>query len=321
MTKPSRTIIQWQGETRSYDIVKEFVVALAVVSILVLALSALFSSPDEPSLTIKSWANDAPSDFVLAAATELDGSSPSASYGPPYVAIPGSGQKVGPINLQAAAGVRTPVDSAKAFVLDPLGAVPEPKPALTQALKDWKGANSVQRSEWSTSYVEALGAAPEGNPAKVAAGEYGPVPELTNSLLTMAKSGSLDGVVALGSQFYQTDYTHTLLFMGDGTYLEEAAVAQNLGGDQSGMMNETGSYPGQAWLWLYTFWYQIPPFSNEETTIGANADAVVWTIMMFLSLILLLLPFIPGLRSIPRWIPVHRLIWRQWYRDNPRPAK
>ena len=29
------------------------------------------------------------------------------------------------------------------------------------------------------------------------------------------------------------------------------------------MMNETGNYPGQAWLWLYTFWYQIPPFSSS----------------------------------------------------------
>ena len=28
------------------------------------------------------------------------------------------------------------------------------------------------------------------------------------------------------------------------------------------------------------------------------------------------LPFIPGLRSIPRWIPVHRLIWRQQYRTE-----
>ena len=27
--------------------------------------------------------------------------------------------------------------------------------------------------------------------------------------------------------------------------------------------------------------------------------------------------YIPGLRSIPRWIPVHRLIWRDWYRDHP----
>ena len=32
----------------------------------------------------------------------------------------------------------------------------------------------------------------------------------------------------------------------------------NLLGSQWGMMNETGAYPGQAWLWLYTFWYQVP---------------------------------------------------------------
>ena len=33
---------------------------------------------------------------------------------------------------------------------------------------------------------------------------------------------------------------------------------QHLQGNTWGMMNETGSYPGQAWLWLYSFWYQIP---------------------------------------------------------------
>ena len=26
-------------------------------------------------------------------------------------------------------------------------------------------------------------------------------------------------------------------------------------------------------------------------------------------------PFIPGLRSIPRWIPLHRLIWLDYYRN------
>ena len=35
------------------------------------------------------------------------------------------------------------------------------------------------------------------------------------------------------------------------------------------------------------------------------------------TLLLLLVPFIPGLRDIPRWIPVHRLVWRDW---NRRPA-
>jgi hypothetical protein len=27
-------------------------------------------------------------------------------------------------------------------------------------------------------------------------------------------------------------------------------------------------------------------------------------------------PFIPGLRDVPRLIPVHRLIWRSWYRSQ-----
>ena len=30
------------------------------------------------------------------------------------------------------------------------------------------------------------------------------------------------------------------------------------------------------------------------------------------TILLLVIPFIPGLRDIPRWIPVHRLIWRNW---------
>ena len=85
------------------------------------------------------------------------------------------------------------------------------------------------------------------------------------------------------------------------------------------MMNETGSYPGQSWLWLYTFWYQIKPFSDDTTTVGANADAYVWVLMMLLTLGFLLVPFIPGIRSIPRWIPLHRLIWRDYYRRHSHP--
>ena len=45
------------------------------------------------------------------------------------------------------------------------------------------------------------------------------------------------------------------------------------------MMNETGNYPGQPWMWLYTFWYQVEPFSTSD-----NADALVWGLMVLLSL-------------------------------------
>ena len=72
-------------------------------------------------------------------------------------------------------------------------------------------------------------------------------------------------------------------------------------------MNETGSYPGQPWLWLYTLWYQVPGWSSS-----ANVDMIAVYMTGLATLLLLCVPFIPGLRDIPRLIPVHRLIWRRW---------
>jgi hypothetical protein len=77
------------------------------------------------------------------------------------------------------------------------------------------------------------------------------------------------------------------------------------------MMNETGNYPGQAWLWLYTFWYQVSPFNTSS-----NGDLMVWATMMVLSGLLLFLPFIPGLRSLPRRLGLYKLIWREHYRQS-----
>ena len=37
--------------------------------------------------------------------------------------------------------------------------------------------------------------------------------------------------------------------------------------------------------------------------------------MGVLSLLFVLIPFLPIVRDIPRWIPIHRLIWREHYRD------
>jgi hypothetical protein len=77
------------------------------------------------------------------------------------------------------------------------------------------------------------------------------------------------------------------------------------------MMNETGSYPGQVWLWLYTSWYQIKPFSTST-----NADILVMAMMGALSLAFILIPFIPGVRDVPRRIPIYKLIWRDHYRTH-----
>jgi hypothetical protein len=298
----------WVGGYRPYDLVREFVIALVVVSLLTLGLAAVFSSPDEKQVTIASWTAAAQNDFTATAATELDGTSGTATYGAPYTDDPSAAQKIGPIAPQNWPGVTHPVDTREDFVLRPLRGIPGDA-ALTAALSTWDSASADQRDKWASAYDEALQKAPDNDPAKVTTGDYGPVPIMIDRLTVMARSGGLDGALLSQGSFYQTDYTKPLLFLADGTFLEDKARDQHLGGDQWGMMNETGDFPGQAWLWLYTFWYQVPPFSTSD-----NADALVWALMMVLSLIFVCVPFIPGLRSLPRHLGVYRLIWRDYYR-------
>ena len=289
--------------TREYDLVKEFVIALVVVLGLSLLLAAVFSSPDRKAITLQAWAKAAPADVVATATAELAGTSSSASYGPPYNHA-AEGQRLGPLPLQKWGGVRIPVDSARGLVLRPLSHV-RGDPALTAALARWQRASSDQQISWATKYGDALAAAPGGNPNRAKPGNYGPVPVLAGRFLTLARTGGLHSMLT-PQAFYPGNQTRALLLLSDGAYLEDQARAEHLGGDQWGMMNEVGNYPGQPWMWLYTFWYQIEPFSSS-----GNADALVWGLMAVLTLGFILVPFIPGLRSLPRHLGVHKLIWRQ----------
>ena len=299
----------WNGPYIRYDLVKEFVIALVVVTALVVVLAILFSSPDDRPVTIQQWARTDPSDFVATAVTELDGSSEVATYGPPYNHTPGAGQKIGPLNLQSAAGVHFPINTSQDFVLNPLRSIPG-NAALTEALRAYQAAPPAQRTAWTDAYTKGLDAAkfPGGIP-QLPPGDYGPVAPMMASLAGLAATGGLDGALLNSNQFYQTNYTKPLLFLSGGGYFESRAEDQHLLGTQWGMMNETGSYPGQVWLWLYTFWYQIAPFNTSD-----NADAQIWALMLLLSLAFICIPVIPGLRGLPRHLGVHRLIWRDHYR-------
>lgn len=292
--------------SRHYDLVKEFVIALGAVTVLALVLAGLFSSPDEKPVTIAAWAQADPGDFTATALAELDGGSGTAGYGPPYNTA-SDGQKLGPLALASSAGVTHPIDTAQAFVLTPLEAVPQSS-KVAQALTAYVSAGSTRQTAWTGAYSDALGSAPDGDPGKVKPGDYGPVPALLTQLLDQARSGSLDGQLVAEQGFYNTDYTLPLLFLADGSYLAADAQSQHLAGDQWGMMNEVGNYPGQTWLAPYTFWYQIKPYNTS-----GNGDALVWGTMGVIGAVLVFLPFIPGLRSVPRLIPVYRLIWRRHY--------
>jgi hypothetical protein len=276
-----------------------------------------------PSVTLQSWSKAAPVDFLTTATGELQGTTGVASYGPPYNVGNGSAQSWGPLAPQAWAGVHVPINAPNDFVLEPLTQTTAGDGDLVSALSTYNGASSDQQQKWLTNYTTGLGTAtvaPDGT-VTVPSGDYGPVLLMMDRMLTLARSGGLDALLLTSNHFYQTDFSRPLLFLDDGGYINDLATQQKLDGDDWGVMNETGRYPGQAWLWLFTMWYQIPPFNSDTGFLGinsANTDLAVVGVMLLLTVLLFLVPFIPGLRDIPRWIPIHKLIWRRHYAEMRR---
>ena len=300
----------WRGATRRYDILKEGTVAGVIVLLLTIALASLLSSPDVPSITIQTWSRVAPADFLATAGTELNGTSETATYGPPYNNVTGNTQSLlfAPADIT---GVTQPVNSAQDFVLTPLASGAKGNPALATALATYRAAPAAQQLKWANAYVNAVTKVKfvNGIPVVPAAAD-GPVPVMLANELAMARSGALDASMLAKQPFYGTNFTRPLLFIEDGAYFVNRATAMGLTGSQWGVMNETGSYPGQPWLWLYTLWYQVPGWTNS-----ANIDMIAIYMTGVATLLLLAVPFIPGLRDVPRLIPVHRLIWRK--RSDP----
>ena len=323
LLRPKDDTQPWKGRYAPYDLIKEASVAVGVITLLAIVLSILFSSPDDKPSTVAQWSRDLPVNFVTAAVKQLDGTSGTAEYGPPYNHN-GEGQHAAFLYPQKWLGVSHPIDTERDFVVGPLETIPN-DPALAAALAQYKAAPDKQKKEWGEAYAKPLeetataeeekktlpNTVSESNGTVVVrpSGDAGPVPVMMASLLALAKSGGVDGSLLTSSQFFQTDYTKPLLFMADGGLLEKRAEEQHLLGEQWGMMNETGSYPGQAWLWLYALWYQVEPFKESE-----NADILVMLVMGVLSLAFICVPFIPIVNRIPRWIPIYRLIWREHYR-------
>ena len=297
---------------KPYDLVREALLALAAVVALVVILAAVFSSPDAPALTLRQYATARPVSFLQTALRELDGTGTIADYGPPYNHGTGSVQAVGPISPQRWAGVRIPVDTAQVFVLQPLAAISAVQPALAAALTQFEAATPAQRAAWEASYGQTLDAAATAGASSPPAppASAGPVGVMLPELLRVAQLGALEGLM-LSSQpgVYVTDYTRPLLFLS-GPALSAEAQHYHLLSTQWGMMNETGNYPGAVWLWLYTVWYQVPPFSNMH-----SGDLVIMVLMGLLTLAFICTPWIPVVNRLPRAIRLYRLIWRDWYRQ------
>ncbi|HVB73770.1 MAG TPA: cytochrome b N-terminal domain-containing protein [Ktedonobacteraceae bacterium] len=309
---PSDQVRYYRGiRMMPYDLVREGLVALLAVLVLVLVFAGIFSSADEPPLTLQQYAQQNPVGFVTTTMGGLSGTGSIAQYGPPYNTGTGSVQSIGPISLQQVAGVTIPIDVAQVYVLEPLTIAAQTDTQLAAALQTFTRASAQQQTAWENAYTDALGQATVSNGhVVVPQGDYGPLPAMMDQLLTLGTSGALDGLLLRSGGFYQNDFTKPLLFLSEDA-LPARAEQLNMLGSQWGMMNSTGNYPGQSWLWLYTFWYQIPPYNTAP-----NADVLVWVTMAVLTALLVVFPYLPYLNRLPYYLGVHRLIWREYYRDR-----
>lgn len=310
----------WIGKMREWDLVREAGFCTAIVIVVAIVLAVLFSSPSGKGVSLQSWAKANPSDFLNTAATELNGSSETATYGPPYQANQnGSLQGFGFFSPQKWAGVTHPINAPTDLVVNPLQSWAVLDPELASALETWHQASAQQQQNWANNYQGALGATNAvvnitlAGTTGVPAGNYGPVPVMLNSLLKMAASGALDSQMLNSQGFFSLNYTKSLMFLEDGQYLTTLGQNAHLGGGEWGMMNESGCWPGQFWLSLYTLFYQIPPWSTSS-----SGDLMVAVTVVPFFVLLLLVPWIPGLRSLPRVLKLYRFVWKDYYRKRRR---
>ncbi len=145
----------WRGPTRRYDILKEGTIAAVIVLALTLGLAGLLSSPDVPPVTVATWARIAPADFLATAASELTGTSETATYGPPYNNKTASSQRLlfSPATI---IGVRQPVNAAQDFVIGPLATLATADPAIAAPLAAYKTARPAQQLKWANAYAAAV---------------------------------------------------------------------------------------------------------------------------------------------------------------------
>lgn len=296
---------------KSYDLVKEGLIVLGIVGAIIVVLAVIFGSPDYPTVTIRAAAINEPLTYLETSANFLAGRSDLDGYGPPYTKDYENAQKILGIAPANVTGVTIPINPAKDFVLTPLSRLALFDKNVANALEMYKGATASQQQAWNAAYLGALAKAKvvNGDQVQIPKGDYGPVGTMMNGMLILGQTGFLTGILESGKiSPYALNYTKPLLFE-QGDILTNVASSLDMLGSQWGISHETGLYPGAWWVWPYVFLYQIPPMSTSP-----NGDLEVGVTMAVLFLILLFLPFIPVLNKIPKWIGVHRIIWRDWYR-------
>jgi hypothetical protein len=270
------------------------IIALALA--IVLGLLGVFAgSPNSPRATIAVTSRQDPGGAALAFTQELAGASASAGN-------------------QQEFGLGPP---GELFVTGPLRSFgPLLGGNVAAALEQYRAASASQQAAWANNYLKALttitplsmegGMETAMSPdyAKIGTlhGDFGPVPAMVRADVQLARSGHLE-------QYLEArDPGHTLhlvtIWIYDHPKMLNDAVANGLTDDQWGMVKERDYNVGP--------WYLIiPAIIHVELPGGVTGTGfVLWNLLAAL-LFILVVPLVPGVRSLPRLLRLPRLIVRR----------
>jgi len=266
---------------------------LAVVLLVIVAvLAAAVGSPNWPRDTIASVTKDNPGGAILAFTQELDGTATSTVNAQEF----GMG------------------DPGQIFVLNPLRQAASLLGTDVQsAIATYDAANTQQQQAWASKYDKALGTitasgggemegipSPDFSKIDTLTGDFGPVPVLVKADLQLAQSGYLEQyleAVDPGHSFHLTN-----IWLYDHPNLLNTAVDQGLTDDQWGMVKERG-FPVGPW---YLF---IPAVFHVYFPGGTTGQGFVLWNLLFAAILLFVVPLVPGIRDIPRYLKLYRFIY------------
>ena len=275
-----------------------------VMLVVVAALAAIVGSPNYPRDTIAGVTKVNPGGAVLAFTQELDGTASSSGNAQEFgIGDPGEAFVLGP--LRSAAPL--------------LGAVSvKDLPSLqasdvSQAISSYDGASTDQRSKWAAEYHKALGtimptggdamgtASPDAAKVGALKGDFGPVPMLVEADTYLAQTGYLEANLQSSDPGHAFHLTNIWLY--DHPNMLNTAVDQGLTDDQWGMVKERGFSVGP--------WYlAVPSIFHVYFPQGATGQGFVLWNVAFAVILLFVVPLVPGLRSLPRYLKLYRFIYR-----------
>jgi hypothetical protein len=190
---------------------------------------------------------------------------------------------------------------------------------VADALRTYESAPADQQQKWAANYDMALGTimptgsggmesdmgqgipSPDFSKIPTLKGDFGPIPTMVMADLMLAQNGYLEEYlqsVDPGHSFHLTN-----IWLYDHPALLNTAVNEGLTDDQWGMVKERG-FPVGPWYLI------IPAIIHVKLPNGSTGAGFVLDNLGFAFILLFLVPLVPGIRDLPRYLKLYRFIYR-----------